>query len=67
MNDYGVFQTDITTYSIEELVAVTSERTPKNTMVHLSEQTASILNCKKTFLDSSQFMELLAPQDVSVF
>ncbi|TFK13871.1 angiopoietin-2-like [Platysternon megacephalum] len=80
MNDYGVFQTDVTTYSIEELVAVTSERTPKNTdtfvaifsllsgqMVHLSEQAASILNCKKKFLDSSWFVELLAPQDVSVF
>ncbi|XP_030363914.1 period circadian protein homolog 3 isoform X13 [Strigops habroptila] len=36
-------------------------------MVHISEQAASILNCKKKLLDSSRFVELLVPQDVSVF
>lgn len=36
-------------------------------MVHISEQAASILNCKKKVLDSSRFVELLVPQDVSVF
>ncbi|XP_078499051.1 period circadian protein homolog 3 isoform X1 [Lissotriton helveticus] len=36
-------------------------------MVYISEQATAILNCKKEFLDSSRFVELLAPQDVSVF
>ncbi|NWU59555.1 PER3 protein, partial [Dromas ardeola] len=80
LNDRRVFQTDVMTYSIEELVTVASEHTPKNTdtfvavfsllsgrMVHISEQAASILNCKKKVLDSSRFVELLVPQDVSVF
>ncbi|XP_062470457.1 period circadian protein homolog 3 isoform X3 [Pezoporus occidentalis] len=80
LSDRRVFQTDVMTYSIEELVAVASEHTPKNTdtfvavfsllsgrMVHISEQAASILNCKKKVLDSSRFVELLVPQDVSVF
>ncbi|NXU43850.1 PER3 protein, partial [Drymodes brunneopygia] len=80
LNDRRVFQTDVVTYSIEELVAVASEHTPKNTdtfvavfsllsgrIVHISEQAASILNCKKKVLDSSRFVELLVPQDVSVF
>ncbi|XP_068014210.1 period circadian protein homolog 3 isoform X3 [Melanerpes formicivorus] len=80
LNDRRVFQTDVMTYSIEDLVAVASEHTPKNTdtfvavfsllsgrIVHISEQAASILNCKKKVLDSSRFVELLVPQDVSVF
>ncbi|XP_074970001.1 period circadian protein homolog 3 isoform X2 [Phalacrocorax aristotelis] len=80
LNDRRVFRTDVMTYSIEELVAVASEYTPKNTdtfvavfsllsgrIVHISEQAASILNCKKKVLDSSRFVELLVPQDVSVF
>ncbi|NWV14531.1 PER3 protein, partial [Ptilonorhynchus violaceus] len=80
LNDRRVFQTDVVTYSIEELVAVASEHTPKNTdtfvavfsllsgrIMHISEQAASILNCKKKVLDSSRFVELLVPQDVSVF
>ncbi|NXG21466.1 PER3 protein, partial [Grallaria varia] len=80
LNDRRVSQTDVVTYSIEELVAVASEHTPKNTdtfvavfsllsgrIVHISEQAASILNCKKKVLDSSRFVELLVPQDVSVF
>ncbi|NXD24132.1 PER3 protein, partial [Spelaeornis formosus] len=80
LNDRRAFQTDVVTYSIEELVAVASEHTPKNTdtfvavfsllsgrIVHISEQAASILNCKKKVLDSSRFVELLVPQDVSVF
>ncbi|NXX83385.1 PER3 protein, partial [Urocolius indicus] len=80
LNDRRVFQTDVMTYSIEELMAVASEHTPKNTdtfvavfsllsgrIVHISEQAASILNCKKKVLSSSRFVELLVPQDVSVF
>lgn len=36
-------------------------------LVHISEQATSILNCKKDFLESSHFVELLAPQDVRMF
>lgn len=32
LNDRRVFQTDVMTYSIEDLVAVASEHTPKNTV-----------------------------------
>ncbi|NXS70819.1 PER3 protein, partial [Pandion haliaetus] len=80
LNDRRVFQADVMTYSIEELVAVASEHTPKNTdtfvavfsllsgrILHISEQAASILNRKKKVLDSCRFVELLVPQDVSVF
>ncbi|NXJ16602.1 PER3 protein, partial [Odontophorus gujanensis] len=80
LNDRRMFQTDVMTYSIEELVTVASEHTPKNSdtfvavfsllsgrIVHISEQAASILNCKKEVLESSRFVELLAPQDASVF
>ncbi|XP_068771795.1 period circadian protein homolog 3 isoform X2 [Struthio camelus] len=79
-NDRRVVQTEAITYSIDELVTIASERTPKNTdtfvavfsllsgrIVHISDQAASILNCKKKLLDSSRFVELLVPQDVSVF
>ena len=75
-----MFQTDVMTYSTEELVTLASERTPKNNdtfvavfsllsgrIVHISEQAASILNYKKQVLESSRFVELLAPQDASVF
>lgn len=34
---------------------------------HISEQATSVPNCKKDFLESSHFVELLAPQDVRVF
>ncbi|KAJ6666208.1 hypothetical protein lerEdw1_001113 [Lerista edwardsae] len=100
--EHGASRASVGVYSIEELAAVTSEHTPKNTvrepdsrkedgwhpaevefvfqdtfvavfsllsgqMMHVSEQAASILNCKKKTLDSSRFVELLAPQDVGVF
>uniref|UniRef100_A0A8D0DW97 Period circadian regulator 3 n=1 Tax=Salvator merianae TaxID=96440 RepID=A0A8D0DW97_SALMN len=73
-------QTSHRAFSIEELEAVASEHAPKNTdtfvavfsllsgqTVHVSEQAASILNCKKKLLESSRFAELLAPQDVGTF
>ncbi|XP_029434156.1 LOW QUALITY PROTEIN: period circadian protein homolog 3 [Rhinatrema bivittatum] len=80
LGDYGTTQVDRKAHTIEELEALTSEHPPKNTdtfvvvfslisgkVVHISEQAVSILNCKKKVLDSSRFMELLAPQDASVF
>ncbi|XP_031469141.1 period circadian protein homolog 3 isoform X6 [Phasianus colchicus] len=80
LGDRRVFQTDVVTYSIEELVTIASEHTPKNNdtfvavfsllsgrILHISEQAASILNHKKKVLESSRFVELLAPQDAGVF
>ncbi|XP_025768383.1 period circadian protein homolog 3 [Puma concolor] len=76
----GAPRANVTTYSLEELSTVASEHASENTdtfvavfsflsgrLVHVSEQAASILNCKKDFLESSHFVELLAPQDVRVF
>ncbi|XP_077384806.1 period circadian protein homolog 3 [Festucalex cinctus] len=64
----------------EELERVTSEHTLKNTdsfvvvfslssgrVLHASEQAPSILCCKRKFLESAKFVELLFPQDVNVF
>nr|XP_045005245.1 period circadian protein homolog 3 isoform X2 [Jaculus jaculus] len=76
----GAPQATVTAYSLEELASVASEHTSKNTdtfvavfsflsgrLVHISEQATLILNCKKDFLKSSHFVDLLAPQDVRVF
>ncbi|XP_036718823.1 period circadian protein homolog 3 isoform X3 [Balaenoptera musculus] len=80
LNQNGAPQADVTMYSLEELATIASEHTSKNTdtfvavfsflsgrLVHISEQAPSILHCKKEFLESSHFVELLAPQDVRVF
>lgn len=70
----------VAAYSPEELATIASEHTSKNTdtfvavfsflsgrLVHISEQATSILSCKKESLESSHFVELLAPEDVQVF
>ncbi|XP_053431026.1 period circadian protein homolog 3 isoform X3 [Nycticebus coucang] len=80
LSQNGASQADVTTYSLEELATIASEHTSKNTdtfvavfsflsgrLVHISEQAALILNCKKGCLESSHFVDLLAPQDVRVF
>ncbi|XP_066231029.1 period circadian protein homolog 3 isoform X3 [Saccopteryx leptura] len=80
LSQNGAPQADVTTYSLEELATIASEHTSKNTdtfvavfsflsgrLVHISEQATSILNCKKDLLESSHFVELLAPQDVRMF
>ncbi|KAM4651617.1 period circadian protein homolog 3 isoform 2-T2 [Discoglossus pictus] len=80
LSDSGKSRIDTNVHTIEDLENITSEHPPKNTdtfvivfsltsgkMVYISEQAAYILNCKKKVLDSSRFVELLAPQDVSVF
>ncbi|KAF5901053.1 period circadian protein 3-like isoform X1, partial [Clarias magur] len=71
---------DATMCSLEQLESITSEHTLKNTdsfvvvfslatgrVVYTSEQASSILNCKRKFLDSAKFVELLFHQDVNVF
>ncbi|XP_028596337.2 period circadian protein homolog 3 isoform X1 [Podarcis muralis] len=77
---HGAHQTNAPVYGVEELAAIMSEHAPKNTdtfvaifsllsgrTVHVSEQAASVLNCKRKSLESCRFAELLAPQDVGVF
>lgn len=76
----GAHQADVTVYSLEDLTALASEHTSKNTdtfaavfsflsgrLVHISEQAALILNSKRGFLKSVHFVDLLAPQDVRAF
>ncbi|KAM7006854.1 period circadian protein homolog 3 isoform 3-T3 [Tautogolabrus adspersus] len=66
--------------TLEELERVTSEHTLKNTdsfvvvfslssgrVLYASEQAPSILCCKRKFLESAKFVELLFHQDVNVF
>uniref|UniRef100_A0A8C2IH90 Period circadian clock 3 n=1 Tax=Cyprinus carpio TaxID=7962 RepID=A0A8C2IH90_CYPCA len=69
-----------TVCTLEDLEGITSEHTPKNTdtfvvvfslasgkVVYASEQASSVLHCKRKFLESAKFVELLYHQDVSVF
>uniref|UniRef100_A0A3B5LFH9 Period circadian protein homolog 2 n=1 Tax=Xiphophorus couchianus TaxID=32473 RepID=A0A3B5LFH9_9TELE len=71
---------DVTSYTIEEINTITSEYTLKNTdifavavslitgkIVYISDQAASILNCKREVFHNAKFVEFLTPQDVSVF
>lgn len=80
LSPHGAPQADVTVYSPEELASLASELASKNTdtfvaafsflsgrLVHVSKQAASILDSKEDALKSSHFVDLLAPQDVSVF
>ncbi|KAG9352747.1 hypothetical protein JZ751_017323 [Albula glossodonta] len=71
---------ETTVCTLEELESITSEHTLKNTdsfvvvfssmsgrILYVSEQASYILNCKRKFLDSVKFVELLYHQDVNVF
>ncbi|XP_070759152.1 period circadian protein homolog 3 [Enoplosus armatus] len=71
---------DATVCTLEELERVTSEHTLKNTdsfivvfslssgrVLYASEQAPSIMCCKRKFLESAKFVELLFHQDVNVF
>ncbi|XP_076125054.1 period circadian protein homolog 3 [Alosa pseudoharengus] len=73
-------RSDATVCLLEELDSITSEHALKNTdsfvvvfslttgrVVYASEQASSILNCKRRFLESAKFVELLYHQDVNVF
>uniref|UniRef100_A0A669B4X9 Period circadian clock 3 n=1 Tax=Oreochromis niloticus TaxID=8128 RepID=A0A669B4X9_ORENI len=75
-----VKQVNATVCTLEELERVTSEHTLKNTdsfvvvfslasgrVLYASEQAPSILCCKRKFLESAKFVELLFHQDVNVF
>ncbi|XP_057713039.1 period circadian protein homolog 2 isoform X3 [Corythoichthys intestinalis] len=79
-NDSQPSGLDVSSYTIEEIDSITSEYTLKNNdifavavslitgkIVYISEQAASILNCKMDVFNNSKFVEFLIPQDVSVF
>ncbi|XP_023674587.1 period circadian protein homolog 2-like isoform X3 [Paramormyrops kingsleyae] len=79
-NDSHPLGLDVSSYTIEEIDSITSEYTLKNTdifavtvslitgkIVYISDQAASILNCKRGVFKNSKFVEFLSPQDVSVF
>uniref|UniRef100_A0A8C8RJ48 Period circadian protein homolog 2 n=1 Tax=Pelusios castaneus TaxID=367368 RepID=A0A8C8RJ48_9SAUR len=71
---------DVSAYTVEEVENITSEYIMKNAdmfavavslitgkILYISDQAASILRCKREFFKNAKFVELLAPQDVSVF
>ncbi|XP_076862160.1 period circadian protein homolog 3 [Brachyhypopomus gauderio] len=71
---------DAAVCTLGQLEIITSEHTLKNTdtfvvvfslatgrVVYASDQASSILNCKRKFLETSKFVELLFHQDVNVF
>ncbi|XP_063075503.1 period circadian protein homolog 2 isoform X3 [Engraulis encrasicolus] len=79
-NDSHPSGLDVASYTIEEIDSITSEYTLKNTdifavavslitgkIVYISDQAASILNCKRDVFKNAKFVEFLTPQDVSVF
>uniref|UniRef100_A0A8C1XLM7 Period circadian protein homolog 2 n=1 Tax=Cyprinus carpio TaxID=7962 RepID=A0A8C1XLM7_CYPCA len=80
INDSQPSGFDVSSYTIEEIDSITSEYTLKNTdifavavslitgkIVYISDQAASILNCKRDVFKNAKFVEFLTPQDVSVF
>nr|XP_020451462.1 period circadian protein homolog 2-like isoform X2 [Monopterus albus] len=80
INDSQPSGLDVSSYTIEEIDNITSEYTLKNNdvfavavslitgrIVYISEQAASILNCKRDVFKNTKFVEFLTPQDVSVF
>ncbi|KAM6933739.1 period circadian protein homolog 2-like [Xenentodon cancila] len=80
INDSQPSGFDVSSYTIEEINTITSEYTLKNTdifavavslitgkIVYISDQAASILNCKPEVFKNAKFVEFLTPQDVSVF
>nr|XP_033814833.1 LOW QUALITY PROTEIN: period circadian protein homolog 2 [Geotrypetes seraphini] len=70
----------ISTYTVEEIENITSEYTLKNAdmfavaislitgkIIYISDQAASILQCKRDVFKDAKFVDFLAPQDVGVF
>uniref|UniRef100_A0A8C6SSM0 Period circadian protein homolog 2 n=1 Tax=Neogobius melanostomus TaxID=47308 RepID=A0A8C6SSM0_9GOBI len=79
-NDSQPSGLDVSSYTIEEIDSITSEYTLKNNdifavavslitgrIVYISDQAATILNCKRDVFMNTKFVEFLTPQDVSVF
>ncbi|XP_014880303.1 period circadian protein homolog 2-like isoform X1 [Poecilia latipinna] len=80
VNDSHPSGLDVSSYTIEEIDSITSEYTLKSNdifavavslstgkIIYISDQAASILNCKRDAFKDSKFVEFLMPQDISVF
>ncbi|XP_054888993.1 period circadian protein homolog 2 isoform X2 [Poeciliopsis prolifica] len=80
VNDSHPSGPDVSSYTIEEIDSITSEYTLKNNdifavavslstgkIIYISDQAASILNCRRDAFKDSKFVEFLMPQDISVF
>lgn len=71
---------DLSCYTVEEIANITSEYTKNNMdvfavavslvtgrILYISEQASVVLRCNTDLFSNVRFVELLAPQDVSVF
>ncbi|KAM8953198.1 period circadian protein homolog 2-like [Pelodytes ibericus] len=71
---------DVSCYTVQEVANITSEYTKNNVdvfavtvslvtgqLLYISEQASSVLRCGADVFSQVRFVELLAPQDVSVF
>ncbi|TRY53820.1 hypothetical protein DNTS_002777 [Danionella cerebrum] len=78
INDSQPSGLDVSSYTIEEIDSITSEYTLKNNdifavavslitgkIVYISDQAASILNCRRDVFTNAKFVEFLTPQDVN--
>ncbi|XP_063298406.1 period circadian protein homolog 2-like [Pelobates fuscus] len=71
---------DVSCYTVEEIANITSEYTKNNMdvfavavslvtglILYISQQASTVLRCDTNVFSQARFVELLAPQDVSVF
>ncbi|KAM4043573.1 period circadian protein homolog 2 [Anomaloglossus baeobatrachus] len=80
VNDERPYGQDLSSYTVQEIANVTSEFTKNNLdvfsvavslvngrILYISEQASMVLRCSADLFSQARFVELLAPQDVSVF
>lgn len=79
-NDEHPYGQDLSCYTVQEITNITSEFTKHNMdvfavavslvtgrILYISEQASIVLGCSADLFSQVRFVELLAPQDVSVF
>ncbi|XP_073530540.1 period circadian protein homolog 2 isoform X2 [Phyllobates terribilis] len=80
VNDEHPYGQDLSCYTVQDIANITSEFTKKNMdvfavavslvngrILYISEQASTVLRCSADLFSQVRFVELLAPQDVSVF
>ncbi|KAM3932121.1 period circadian protein homolog 2 isoform 2-T3 [Leptodactylus fuscus] len=80
VNDEHPYGQDLSCYMVQEIASITSEFTKNNMdvfavavslvtgrILYISEQASLVLRCSADLFSQVRFVELLAPQDVSVF
>ncbi|XP_075057777.1 period circadian protein homolog 2-like [Mixophyes fleayi] len=80
VNDKHPCSQNLPSYTVQEIATITSEFTKNNTdvfavtvslvtgrILYISEQASVVLRCSAELFSHVRFVELLAPQDVSVF